>query len=374
MGVLAPAFLSPPNVPEVPFSARSGSLTETSSPLSSATTTEIPKESKEIIASEETNSASENEIKEESPAKKAEPGRTEQPQKSAEARYPSPQFDVATLNEHARAALVNILCETSEGTLRPTSGSGVFIDPRGIILTNAHVAQYVLLSERSDIELSCTVRTGSPAKPHWRARILFFPEAWAKEHAKDILNRRPQGTGEHDYAFLALTESVDGSPLPSSVPYLNLDAREAIVQTSDRVLIAAYPAEFVGGMTTRNNLFASSAVTSVKQLLTFTENLVDVISLGGTIVAQGGSSGGAVLNEWGYLVGLVVTTTEATTTGERDLRAITPSHITRSLRQHVGQELSEFLAQDPQQLTAKFSPQTLEIGGLFMEGIRSRSY
>src|SRR3989344_252919 len=50
------------------------------------------------------------------------------------------------LNEQVRAAVVNILCITgSGGPLNSISGSGVIIDPRGIILTNAHVAQYFLL-------------------------------------------------------------------------------------------------------------------------------------------------------------------------------------------------------------------------------------
>jgi hypothetical protein len=203
--------------------------------------------------------------------------------------------------------------------------------------------------------------------------VLFFPEAWAKEHAKKILDARQEGTGEHDYALLMLTESLDGSPFPTTLPYLEVDSREAIMRTNDRVLISAYPAEFVGGITTRNNLFASSAITSVKQLLTFTDKLVDVLSLGGTVVAQGGSSGGAAVNEWGYLVGVVVTTTEGTTTGERDLRAITPSHIARSLEQHIDQDLAMFLSQDLQYLIPRFHEQATTLGDLFVAEIKKRT-
>ena len=76
--------------------------------------------------------------------------------------YPTPSESSDAVNSAARAALVNILC-TSRGSVRPISGSGVIIDSRGVILTNAHVAQYVLLAENPAINLSCVIRTGSPA-------------------------------------------------------------------------------------------------------------------------------------------------------------------------------------------------------------------
>src|SRR3990167_3977900 len=71
-----------------------------------------------------------------------------------------------------RPALVNILCTPrSAGTLSPISGSGVIIDQRGVVLTNAHVAQYVLLAQSAHIDLSCIIRTGAPAIARWRVEI-----------------------------------------------------------------------------------------------------------------------------------------------------------------------------------------------------------
>src|SRR6185436_12542444 len=93
----------------------------------------------------------------------------------APAPYSTPGESFETIDPAVRSALVNILCMPQGGSLRPISGSGVIIDPRGVILTNAHVAQYVLLSESPQINLTCSIRTGSPASPRWKAVVLYIP-------------------------------------------------------------------------------------------------------------------------------------------------------------------------------------------------------
>jgi S1-C subfamily serine protease len=237
----------------------------------------------------------------------------------------------ALLNSQARGALVNILCMSHSGSLSPISGSGVIIDPRGVILTNAHVAQYVLLSESSRIDLSCVIRTGSPATARWHAEVLYIPPVWVDAHASEINTPHPVGTGEHDYGLLLITDSADGTPVPSSFPALPYDTREAIGFQGDQVLVASYPAEFLGGLAAQSTLFPVSSFTMIGKLLTFSTNAVDLISLGGIIEAQGGSSGGEVVNAWGRLIGLIVTTSEGQTTGERDLHALTLAYINHDL-------------------------------------------
>ncbi|MDO8510058.1 MAG: hypothetical protein Q7S15_00330, partial [bacterium] len=81
---------------------------------------------------------------------------------------------------------------------------------------------------------------------------------------------------------------------------------------------------------------------------------VDIISLGGVIVAQKGSSGGAVVAESGKLVAIIVTSTEAPQTSERDLRAITLSHINRNLIADKNVSLSSFLGGNLSQKAEEF--------------------
>jgi S1-C subfamily serine protease len=253
-------------------------------------------------------------------------------------------------NADTRLALVNILCVPRGGSLSPISGSGVIIDPRGVILTNAHVAQYVLLSEDPRVNLSCVVRTGAPATARWTPTVLYIPPVWVKAHASDILNPKPTGTGEHDYALLLITGAANGSPLATApsggFSYLPYDSREAVAFQGDQVLVASYPAEFLGGITAEYNLYPVSSVTTLGQLITFGTRTIDMLSLGGIIEAQSGSSGGAVVNAWGRLVGLVTTTSAGATTADRDLRALTLSYISSDLSAQTSVDLPSLLNGD----------------------------
>lgn len=260
--------------------------------------------------------------------------------------YPFPPESFAIINEKARLALVNIICAAKGGSLKSTSGSGIIIDPRGVILTNAHVAQYVLLSADKRVDLLCIIRTGSPAREKWFAEVVYVPPVWVREHASEISSSRTVSTGEHDYALLRIIGTFDGSQVPGSFPYLPIDTREAIGFLDDPVLVASYPAEFIGGITSQFNLYPASSVTTIQDLLTFDLNTVDVISLGGVIVAQSGSSGGSITNAWGHAIGVISTTSEGTTTAQRDLRAITLGYINRDILAQNGSDLDTILSGD----------------------------
>ena len=276
-----------------------------------------------------------------------------QPPEGPQSPYSYSPSSFSDVNTTARGALVNILCmPRGGGSLNPISGSGVIIDPRGVILTNAHVAQYVLLSEASAIDLSCSIRSGSPATAHWMAQVLYIPRIWVDKYASEINTSHPTGTGEHDFALLYITKSLDGTPLPSQFPFLALDTRAFIAITPDVVLGVGYAAEFVGGMQTENALYPLSSIGPIGEMLTFASTTADILSLGGVVEAQSGSSGGPVVNAWNRVVGVITTTSEGATTGARNLRAISTSYIDRDFAAQTGSSLTEFLSGD---LTAKQS-------------------
>lgn len=267
------------------------------------------------------------------------------------------QLSSEELNTLARASLVNILCTTrGGGSFNPISGSGVIVDSRGIILTNAHVAQYFLLRDYpAPGNVECVVRTGSPAQPRYIARLLYLPPAWIAVNAPKIKDAAPTGTGENDYAFLLITGAVNPqNPLPSSYPALPMSSRDP--STGEAMLVAGYPAGFLGGIAISTSLYSSAAMTAVGQLYTFNDKtLVDLFSLGGTVVSQSGSSGGAAVSTDGKLRGVIVTELLADTTEGRDLRALSLAHIDRSLKAAGEGGIVTLLSKDAEKISADFN-------------------
>jgi len=260
----------------------------------------------------------------------------------------SATFSTEELNAKARASLVNVLCTTqSSGYFAPISGSGVFIDTRGVILTNAHVAQFFLLRDYPyEDNIQCVIRAGSPAQVLYTAELVYLPPKWIAANATQIAKEVATGTGEDDYAFLRITGSTNPNiSAPSS--FASLPMKSVVPARGTSVLVAGYPAGFLGGIAITLNLYPSSAVTTVGQLFNFEGSTnVDMFSVGGTVVAQSGSSGGAALAFDGTLRGLIATEVPGETTSERDLRAITLSHIDNSLAAQGKGGITQLLSGD----------------------------
>ncbi len=258
-----------------------------------------------------------------------------------------------------RAATVNILCQNqSASALNSISASGVVVDPRGIILTNSHVAQYLLLKDYpSPDSVQCIVRVGSPAEPRYRAELLFLPPSWIAKNAQKILDEKPLGNGEHDYALIRITGTTDhNASLPVSFSFLRLSADPPTEGQS--TLIAGYPAGFLGGAIIQKDLYAASSFAQVGQLYTFMNNTIDIFSVGGSVVAQQGSSGGAVADQGGTLIGIITTSSEAAQTSDRDLRALSTSYIIRDFASESGTALGLFLDGDTAQEARSFAQTT----------------
>ncbi len=259
-----------------------------------------------------------------------------------------PKKTPSQVNSETREAVVNILCTTQGGGyLNPISGSGVIVQKGGVILTNAHVGQYFLLRDYpTNGNVDCVVRTGSPAMAKYHAKLLYLPPSWITANATQITAQQAMGTGEDDYSFLLITSSVDNSPLPIEFPQLLLTFDDPI--RDKLALLVAYPAGFIDGATVEKNLYASSAITTIGDIFAFTtEGNADLFSIGGTVVSQAGSSGGAAVRiEDGALFGIISTATEGTTTASRNLRAITLTHIEYSLRRAGQDGLSTLLSGD----------------------------
>lgn len=235
--------------------------------------------------------------------------------------------------ESVTDALVNIYCTFRTDTYERTqSGSGFFINKEGVILTNAHVAQFLLLESLTDGTTECTIRTGDPAVAQYRAELLYISPAWIREHAHMIDSERPSGTGERDYALLYVTAGLDNRPLPGRFPFLSLNTELLNVnQLDDTVTVAGYPAERFFADDAVTELEPAVADTTISDMFTFGSNYADVLALTDSPAGEHGVSGGPVIDENGEVIGMV-STKGLPEEGAGALRALTLSYVDRSMR------------------------------------------
>lgn len=244
----------------------------------------------------------------------------------------------------AHDALVNVFCTyTTSDYIRTTTGTGFFVHPDGVVMTNAHVAQFLLLETTDEGgKTSCILRTGSPAMPTYKAELLYIPPSWISEHANLIAQAHPTGTGERDYALLYVTAGLDNRPMPQVFPSLQMDT--ALLPYSLKntdVEAAGYPADALVREGADVALIPRLATTTISEMYTFGSNYADVVSLRGSDVGEQGSSGGPVLAPDGRVIGMISTRGDDSTEGAGSLRAITISHIDRTIREETGYGLEQ---------------------------------
>lgn len=252
----------------------------------------------------------------------------------------------STPSPHApEDAMVNIYCTyTTDEYIKANTGSGFFITPSGAVLTNAHVAQFLLL-ENADRPgtTECVLRTGDPATTTFKAELLYVPPAWVQANAKMIDAEVPMGTGERDYALLYAAATVDGSPLPSFLPYIDIRTEEFTHDNiNDQIVSYGYPSTMAEeGINAALKLVHDAS--TVTNFYTFTGPTADILTTVSEQVAHAGSSGGMIVDKSNRVIGVIVAQEES----EREnMRAITIPYINRTIKEETGFGLLDYVRGD----------------------------
>jgi len=253
------------------------------------------------------------------------------------------EADLARSLGSLRRALVNIICVAKDTPLRSVSATGVIFDSRGLILTNAHIAQYLVLEDvLPDGAIECVIRTGSPARPAYDARVAYISSTWLNDNPRTLVTAAPKGTGKNDIAVLAISKSLTDSVLPVSFNFVPISKDEPFL--SQDVSIGSYGAQTLTTAQIVSTLYPTLVFGSILDQFTFETTTFDLMSLGGSAVAQHGSSGGGVVNTRGELIGLITTSSTEGTLFSRDLRAVTSAHVRRSFRTDMSADFDTYFS------------------------------
>lgn len=239
-------------------------------------------------------------------------------------------------------ATVNIYCSFRSGSkLVSSTGSGVIIDERGVILTNAHVAQALLALKEKKVKGSCVLRSGSPALGEYPVSLLYLSPTWLSDNLAELKKKHPRGSGEGDFALVYVTPPRLGM---MARPYPTLPIATSPVYEDEETIAAGYPAETLDFEEVENELVQEVATPTITSVRSFTRRQPDVFLLEASTIGSAGVSGGPVADSNGNLLG-IMTAVESSKKKERVTRGITISHIARELSS-ASTSLSHILQSD----------------------------
>ena len=249
--------------------------------------------------------------------------------------------DLSTVASSLSASLVNILCTVRLKTgKRIVSGTGVFVSPRGMILTNAHLGQFFLFKDSKAV--SCQIRMGNPAVATYKAEIAYLSPAWLDMNSDMLEKKSALGTGEHDVALIAVTDGLGQYVKPSVFPYVPIG--DSIPKKKERLALVSYAAQYLTNDQINTALYRTVALGAAREVYTFSSSTPDIMTFAGSTIAQHGSSGGGVVNAKGQLAGMIVTSKTNGDFASRIIGAITAPYIRREFQQQMEISIDTYLA------------------------------
>jgi hypothetical protein len=269
--------------------------------------------------------------------------------------------------EDALNAVVNIFCSQKilvngkvSNQRRTVTGSGTLINKDGTVLTNAHVGEFPLLSETNP-NIVCLARYGNPAKGSLSVHVSYISPEWIKNYGQYINTEGAAQTGEADYALLKIGLSAiptNGSQgaIPSPIA-----VQETLPAINSAIYSVSYPADILGVKGVSADLPLQKEQLSIGRFYSVGVVSNDVLETSpSTIAGQRGSSGGAIVDSQGHLIGMTTTIVNSTTASKTLIRAMTMAHISSELSKSSGMSLSQVVKGGSSEVTQTFNSQYRE--------------
>ncbi len=252
---------------------------------------------------------------------------------SSEEITSSEEIITTAKNENIEDAIVKISCKLQTNEANKTiTGTGFVISQNGLVITNAHIAQFLLLQNDNSLgEIDCEARTGEDMETIYNTKLLYISPSWVIRNAHLISATEPRGTGENDFAFIYLT-SNDNKKIENFAFIPSLTSPLEVSEHDSTVILVGYP---LNKSISQENTKTIST-TTIKKMYTFGSGLADLISLDNSPVGYQGASGSPVINHKGESIGVVSTKEDDSTA----LNAISTSYINRTVYEETGFDIN----------------------------------
>lgn len=249
--------------------------------------------------------------------------------------------------------VVNIVCVNKNSNIISLStGSGVLVSSSGLVLTNSHVANAFLFNDKTSKNYkNCTVRRENIPTYGFEAELVYLPDDWLRENKSFFNSDAPRGSGENDYSLIAITKNTNPALSVPTFEYIPVLKDESPIDKNLNITVAAYPGVNTGIFEVDSNAELKVVSSSVKDLITFGSNTVDLVSTEPNSVAKRGSSGGGLF--WSEKLLGIITTTNSDSSGHY-INAITSPYIIRDFNKDTGKDFESFIFSNKNSLISDF--------------------
>jgi hypothetical protein len=167
-------------------------------------------------------------------------------------------------------------------------------------------------------------RFGNPASGSIGMKVSFISPEWIKEYGKYINTEGAPQTGSSDFALLKLDLNTLNKTQKDQLSPITV--QKTLPNQGDSIYSLSYPADILGTKGVNSSLPQQKELLSVNRIYSVGVTPTDVIETTASIAGQRGSSGGAVLNSLGQLIGTITTVVNSNTTSKKLIRAMTIGH------------------------------------------------
>ncbi len=267
-----------------------------------------------------------------------------------------------TASASIRDVVVNIICTYTNGNyINVSTGSGVIISPRGVVLTNSHVAQFFILESYDPDLINCSIYKENISTYGYKGEMVYSSPEWIQNNYKSIGAEGARGTGEDDYALILITKNTNPAlGIPQIFPSAGIYDKE--IKINDSVVVSGFPGGPASLLDISHAGKLQAAAVSVLEIFTFGGNKTDVITTSKSNVgAQGASGGGIFYGESENsldLVGIIATTDGSN--GKAKINGITTSYISRDIEKETGKSLNYFIKGDIASRVVEFKNEYIE--------------